>query len=73
MTYKDITIKLPIALYDDIKNVLKENETIYSFIIEAIKLEVEYRKAQKGFKKETLATTDKTSEASIYISFKDSV
>lgn len=58
-------------LVRDIENVLDEDETVSSFVLGAIKLEVEYRKARNDFLARAILSRTDARETGIYFNHEE--
>ncbi len=58
-------------LVRDIENVLDEDETVSSFVLDAIKLEVEYRKARNDFLARAILSRTDARETGIYFNHEE--
>lgn len=73
MTHKNVTLSLPIELYNSIENLLGENETLLGFIEQAVYSKVMYIQDEKDFTKRALDSRDKAKRTGIYVSTEEAI
>lgn len=66
-----MTITIHQDLIRDIESTLHEDETVSSFILDAIKSEVEYRKAQNDFLASAIASRNEARETGAYFTHEE--
>ena len=66
-----MTITIHQDLIRDIESTLHEDETISSFILGAIKSEVEYRKVRNDFLARAILSRDEARETGVYFSHEE--